>query len=118
MPKKQVIGVVTSDRASKTRRVEINRLVKHPKYGKFIHRRTVCHVHDEQNESGEGDTVEIIECPPKSKLKRWDLVRVVAKNQAVDLVALRAAQKAQLAAEASTGASGQESGGEKAEGSK
>ncbi|QDV76233.1 30S ribosomal protein S17 [Botrimarina mediterranea] len=108
MPKKQVIGVVTSDRASKTRRVEIDRLVKHPKYGKFIHRRTVCHVHDEQNESGEGDTVEIIECPPKSKLKRWELVRVVAKNQAVDLVALRAAQKAQLAAEASSGAEGQQ----------
>ena len=106
MPKKQVIGVVTSDRASKTRRVEINRLVKHPKYGKFIHRRTVCHVHDEQNESGEGDTVEIIECPPKSKLKRWELVRVVAKSQAVDLAALRAAQKAQLAAEAATGAEG------------
>ncbi|TWT96657.1 30S ribosomal protein S17 [Botrimarina colliarenosi] len=107
MPKKQATGIVTSDRASKTRRVEINRLVKHPKYGKFIHKRTVCHVHDEQNESGEGDTVEIIECPPKSKLKRWELVRVVAKSQAVDLGALRAAQKAQLAAEASTGADGQ-----------
>lgn len=116
MPKKQVIGVVTSDRASKTRRVEIDRLVRHPKYGKFIHKRTVCHVHDEQNESAEGDTVEIIECPPKSKLKRWDLVRVVAKNQAVDLVALRAAQKAQLAAEASTGAAGEGAGGEKGEG--
>ena len=99
MPKKQVIGVVTSDRADKTRRVEIARLVRHPKYGKFIRRKTVCHVHDEQNESHEGDTVEIIECPPKSKLKRWELVKVVAKSQLVDLVAMRAAQKAQLAAE-------------------
>lgn len=107
MPKKQVIGVVTSDRASKTRRVEIDRMVKHPKYGKIIRRKTVCHVHDEQNESGEGDTVEIIECPPKSKLKRWELVRVVAKSQAVDLAALRAAQKAQQEAEASTGATGE-----------
>lgn len=109
MPKKQVIGVVTSDRASKTRRVEIARLVKHPKYGKFVRRKTVCHVHDEQNESGEGDTVEIIECPPKSKLKRWELVRVVAKSQAVDLTALRAAQKAQLESEAATGATGSQS---------
>ncbi len=106
MPKKQVIGAVTRGRASKTRRVEIDRMVKHAKYGKIIRRKTVCHVHDEQNESGEGDTVEIIECPPKSKLKRWELVRVVAKSQTVDLAALRAAQKEQLEAEASTGASG------------
>ena len=100
MPKKQVIGVVTSDKMDKCRRVEIDRLVRHPKYGKFIRRKTVCHVHDEQNESHEGDTVEIIECPPKSKTKRWDLVRVVAKSQVVDIVAMRAAQKAQQASEA------------------
>lgn len=95
MPKKQVIGVVTSDRMDKSRRVEVSRQERHPKYGKYISRRTVCHVHDENNESGVGDTVEIIECPPKSKTKRWDLVRVVAKSQAVDLAALRAAQKAE-----------------------
>lgn len=100
MPKKQLIGVVTSDKMNKSRRVEIGRLVKHPKFGKFIHRRTVCHVHDENNESSLGDTVEIIECPPKSKLKRWDFVRIVAKNQQVDIVAMRAAAKAeQIAAE-------------------
>ena len=93
MPKKQVIGVVTSDKCDKTRRVEINRLIRHPKYGKFVRRRTVCHVHDEQNESHVGDQVEIIECPPKSRLKRWDLVRVVAKSQLVDLAAMRAAAK-------------------------
>jgi small subunit ribosomal protein S17 len=50
-------------------------------------------VHDEKNESGIGDTVEIIECPPKSRLKRWDLVRVVAKSSAVDIAAMRAAAK-------------------------
>ena len=93
MPKKQLIGQVTSDKMNKSRRVEVSRSVRHPKYGKFIKRRTICHVHDEQNESHEGDTVEIIECPPKSKLKRWDLVRVVAKSQQVDLVALRAASQ-------------------------
>ena len=99
MPKKQLIGVVTSDKMDKSRRVEIGRQVRHPKYGKFVRSRTVCHVHDENNESHEGDTVEIIECPPRSKMKRWDLVRVVAKSQIVDIVAMRAAQKAQQAAD-------------------
>ena len=93
MPKKQMIGVVTSDKCAKTRRVEIARLVQHPQYGKFMQRRTVCHVHDENNESGIGDTVEIVECPPKSRLKRWDLVRVVEKSSAVDIAAMRAAAK-------------------------
>jgi small subunit ribosomal protein S17 len=73
------VGVVTSDKMNKTRRVEIPRLVKHPKYGKYIKRRTVCHVHDETNESHVGDTVEIMETRPLSKLKNWRLVRVVAK---------------------------------------
>ena len=93
MPKKQMIGVVTSDKCAKTRRVEIDRLVKHKEYGKYMRRRTVCHVHDENNESNLGDTVEIIECPPKSRLKRWDLLRVVEKSSAVDIAAMRAAAK-------------------------
>ncbi|MDZ4656961.1 MAG: 30S ribosomal protein S17 [Bythopirellula sp.] len=105
MPKRQLIGIVTSDKMNKSRRVEIGRLVKHPKYGKFIHRRTVCHVHDENNETNIGDTVEIIECPPKSKLKRWDLVRIVAKNQQVDIAAMRAAAKLEAAAAESGSAS-------------
>jgi small subunit ribosomal protein S17 len=91
MPKRQVIGVVTSDKMNKSRRVEIPRLVQHPRYGKFMHRRTVCHVHDENNESHEGDTVEIIEAPPRSKLKRWDLLRIVSRSQQVDIAAMRAA---------------------------
>ena len=99
MPKKQLIGVVASDKMNKSRRVEIDRLVKHPKYGKFIKRRTVCHVHDENNESQIGDTVEIVECPPKSKTKRWDLVRVVAKSRQVDIAAMRAAAKQTEASE-------------------
>lgn len=102
MPKKIVIGVVTSDKMDKSRRVEIGRSVRHPKYGKYIQRRTVCHVHDENNESHEGDTVEIIECPPRSKTKRWELVKVIAKSQIVDLAALRAARKAQQEADANT----------------
>lgn len=62
-------GVVTRDKNDKTRRVEVARRVQHPKYGKFIKRRTVCYTHDEKNESHLGDTVEIIESRPLSKLK-------------------------------------------------
>jgi small subunit ribosomal protein S17 len=94
MPKRVAIGVVTSDKTAKTRRVEIPRQVRHPKYGKILHRKTVCHVHDENNDSHQGDTVEIVECPPKSRTKRWQLVRVVQKSRAVDLAAMRAAAKA------------------------
>src|SRR3954447_23164223 len=75
-------GVVTSDKMNKTRRVEIPRLVKHARYGKYIRRRTVCHVHDERNESRAGDTVEIMETRPLSKTKHWRLVRVVTKAPA------------------------------------
>ena len=77
MPKRQDVGIVVSDKMNKSRRVEIPRLVRHPKYGKFLRNKTVCHVHDENNESQLGDTVEIIECAPRSKTKRWELVRVV-----------------------------------------
>jgi small subunit ribosomal protein S17 len=73
------VGVVTSDKMNKTRRVEIPRLVKHAKYGKYIKRRTICHVHDENNESHTGDTVEVMETRPLSKLKNWRLVRIVTK---------------------------------------
>jgi small subunit ribosomal protein S17 len=95
MPKRQITGLVTGDKMLKTRRVEIERLVRHPKYGKFLRRRTVCHVHDENNESQIGDTVEIVEAQPRSKTKRWDLVRVVSKSQQVDIAAMRAAAKLQ-----------------------
>ena len=89
MPKRVNIGVVTSDKMDKTRRVEIRRLVRHPKYGKLLRRRTVCIVHDEGNTSHAGDTVEIVESRPRSKRKRWDLVQIVARSQEVDLAALR-----------------------------
>jgi small subunit ribosomal protein S17 len=93
MPKRVAVGVVKSDRMSKTRIVEIARLVKHPMYGKFIRQRTVCYVHDEADDSASGDTVEIIESRPRSKTKRWELVRVLEKSRAVDLAALRAASQ-------------------------
>ena len=79
MPKRILTGVVTRDKATKTRRVEVPRLVRHPVYGKIMRRRTVCYAHDEGNVSRNGDTVEIEEAPPLSKLKRWTLKRVVTK---------------------------------------
>src|SRR3954471_24105251 len=77
--RRTAIGVVTSDKMNKTRRVEIPRLVKHQRYGKYIRRRTICHVHDENNDSHQGDTVEIMETRPLSKTKSWRLVRVVTR---------------------------------------
>jgi small subunit ribosomal protein S17 len=77
--RRTLTGVVTGDKMDKTRRVEIQRLVKHKQYGKYIKRRTVCYVHDEKNESNAGDMIEIMESRPLSKLKRWRLVRVVTK---------------------------------------
>ena len=81
-PRRTLTGVVTRDKMNKTRRVEIPRLVKHPRYGKYIKRRTVCYVHDENNETHAGDTVEIMETRPLSKLKCWRLIRVVTKAPA------------------------------------
>src|SRR3954470_23269815 len=77
--RRTLVGVVTRDKMQKTRRVEIQRLVKHPRYGKYIKRRTICYVHDENNETRAGDTVEIMETRPLSKTKNWRLVRVVKR---------------------------------------
>lgn len=85
--RRTVIGVVTSDKTNKTRRVEIPRLVKHPQYGKYIRRRTVCHVHDEQNASHTGDTVEIMESRPFSKTKHWLLLKVVKQAASAESAA-------------------------------
>jgi small subunit ribosomal protein S17 len=89
MPRRVATGVVTSDKMNKTRVVEIARRVPHPRYGKIMRRKTVCHVHDESQESSLGDTVEIVECRPRSRTKRWELVRVVKKNEGARAAAFR-----------------------------
>ena len=94
MPRRILEGIVTSDRASKTRRVEIPRLVSHKQYGKTVRRKTICHVHDENNESAIGDRVRIEESRPLSKLKRWRLLEVLEKSKEVDVAALRLARAA------------------------
>lgn len=81
--KRVLTGTVTSAKAAKTLRVDIERRFRHKKYGKIVRSRTVCAVHDEGCVAAEGDLVEIVECPPRSKTKRWDLVRVVKKFEAI-----------------------------------
>lgn len=76
------MAVVESDKQDKTIRVRIDRSMKHPKYGKYLKRRCILHVHDEKNEAKVGDVVEIVECRPISKLKSWRLAKVLRKTQA------------------------------------
>ncbi|MBC8201319.1 MAG: 30S ribosomal protein S17 [Planctomycetes bacterium] len=70
-------GIVTSDARDKSCKVEIQFSVKHPKYGKYIRRRTLIQAHDANNEVKLGDKVEIAECRPISKTKSWVVTRVV-----------------------------------------
>lgn len=73
------VGVVESDAKSTTRKVVVRFKSKHPKYGKYVRKRTVLQVHDEADESRVGDTVEVEECRPFSRSKTWRLVRVVRR---------------------------------------
>lgn len=84
-----ITGVVASDKAAKTIKVVVNYQTKHPKYGKYLKRRTVLHAHDEKDEAREGDLVEIAECRPLSRTKHHRLVRVIerAPERAVQLSA-------------------------------
>jgi small subunit ribosomal protein S17 len=74
-------GMVTSDERDRTIRVQIDYRVRHPKYGKYMRRRTVVHAHDEKNEAHKGDWVEIVECRPISKTKNWRLVRILGTTK-------------------------------------
>ncbi len=74
-------GRVVSNKMDKTVSVSIERLVKHPVYGKYIRRTTKVMAHDENNECQIGDTVSIKESRPMSKRKAWSVVRVTAKAQ-------------------------------------
>lgn len=73
------VGTVESDKRSKTRKVVVSFVAKHPKYGKYMNMRSRLHVHDETNESYVGDRVEVAPCRPQSKTKTWSLVRVLDK---------------------------------------
>lgn len=93
--RKAMVGIVISDKREKTIAVEVKRLVKHPRYGKYIYRSTICHAHDEKNEAKKGDRVEIMETRPLSKQKRWRLMEIVDRaEQLVGPEPLETAEKA------------------------
>ena len=76
---KTVTAAVKSSSGDKSIKVVIEYKIKHPKYGKYVKRKTTMGVHDEHNEAGVGDVVEICQCRPYSKSKSWRLVKVVQK---------------------------------------
>jgi small subunit ribosomal protein S17 len=80
----RLIGVVTSAKVTKTRKVTFEYLSKHAKYNKYVKRQTVLHVHDEKNEAKLGDIVEVMACRPISKTKTYRLVRIVTKATQID----------------------------------
>jgi small subunit ribosomal protein S17 len=75
-----ITGVVVSDKMDKTVVVLVNRLVKHPIYKKYIRKRAKFMAHDELNSARLGDTVEIIQSRPISRLKRWRLTKIVTRQ--------------------------------------
>ncbi len=75
-------GTVVGSRMNKTISVSVERLVKHPTYGKYVRRTTKLLAHDENNECRQGDTVAIAECRPLSRRKAWRLVRVIERAPA------------------------------------
>jgi small subunit ribosomal protein S17 len=79
-PNQTLTGVVVSDKMDKTVVVLVSRQVKHPVYKKYIRRRAKFMAHDEKNVARMGDTVEIVQSRPLSKLKRWRLIKVIASQ--------------------------------------
>ena len=77
--RKTRVGKVVSDKMDKTIVAAIEDHVKHPVYGKIVKRTSKIHAHDENNECGVGDTVEVMETRPLSKTKRWRLVQIIEK---------------------------------------
>jgi|KBSMisStaDraftv2_1062788.scaffolds.fasta_scaffold35949_7 small subunit ribosomal protein S17 len=81
-PARALTGKVVSNKMEKTIAVEIERLIKHPRYGKYIRRTTKLLAHDENKEAREGDTVSIAPCRPLSRRKSYKLVSIVEKASA------------------------------------
>ncbi|MXP46254.1 30S ribosomal protein S17 [Altererythrobacter luteolus] len=83
MPKRILVGTVTSDKTDKTVTVKVERKVKHPLYGKIIRRSKKYHAHDEENAYKMGDTVRIEETKPISKTKTWKVIDTVQASKGV-----------------------------------
>ncbi len=80
MPRRVMEGVVISTKMDKTAVVRIDRTYVHPLFKKIVRRSKHYHAHDENNAAVEGQKVEIRECPPRSKLKRWEIVSAEGKT--------------------------------------
>ncbi|MCK5782755.1 MAG: 30S ribosomal protein S17 [Flavobacteriales bacterium] len=77
--RKERVGVVVSDKMTKTITVSVSRKVKHAKYGKFVNMSKKYSVHDEKDDCNIGDTVKIMETRPISKNKCWRLVEIIER---------------------------------------
>ncbi len=78
---RSVVGRVVSNKMNKTVTVSLERLVKHPLYGKYVRRSSKVHAHDPDNSCNEGDTVRIEQTRPISKTKAWQVIEVVERAQ-------------------------------------
>jgi len=81
--RRSLIGMVKSDKMDKTRVVIVERRTPHSKYGKYVNHRTSYKVHDENNETKTGDRLEIVECRPISRDKRWRLAKLIERSAEV-----------------------------------
>ncbi|MCP3659560.1 MAG: 30S ribosomal protein S17 [Bacteroidetes bacterium] len=79
--RKERIGRVSSNKCDKTITIKVDRRIKHPVYGKYIHKTTKLIAHDEKNQCKEGDLVKIMETRPLSKTKRWRLIEVLEEKK-------------------------------------
>ncbi len=78
--KKKLIGIVVKDKMDKTVVVEVERLLKHSRYHKYLRTKTTCKAHDEENKAKIGDKVLIMETRPVSKDKRWVVKEIITKQ--------------------------------------
>ncbi len=102
MPRRVMEGVVVSTKQDKTAVVRVERTYTHPLYKKIVRRSKKYHAHDEANAAVEGQTVAIRECPPRSKLKVWEIVSPEELERAAE-VRRRVEVQAEAAAHADEG---------------
>jgi small subunit ribosomal protein S17 len=98
-PRKELVGIVLSDKMQKTIVVQTRRKTRHPVYGKVIEKANKFKVHDEKNEAKIGDEVRIAETRPLSKDKRWRLVEILSHGHGVKVRSEEAAESAPKASE-------------------
>ena len=94
--RREVAGIVVSDKMAKTISVRIERHVRHPMFGKTLRREYVCYAHDAKDEARAGDRVEIVECRPLSKKKHWRLTRIVTRAPGAPELDARAAARPEV----------------------